>query len=121
MIGGRTNRMAFNVDANEVYDPITDKWTILEPMPSKRGGLSSVAINGSIYVFGGEQPSGTFDSNERYDTMSNTWTYEVGMPTARHGLASVSIDNDIYVIGGGPLPGGSRTDVNEIFHTTASG
>lgn len=113
--------MAFNVDANEVYDPITDKWTILEPMPSKRGGLSSVAINGSIYVFGGEQPSGTFDSNERYDTMSNTWTYEVGMPTARHGLASVSIDNDIYVIGGGPLPGASRTDANEIFHTTASG
>ena len=121
VIGGRTNGMAFNVDANEVYDPITDKWTILEPMPSKRGGLSSAAINGSIYVFGGEQPSGTFDSNKRYDTMSNTWTFEVGMPTARHGLASVAIDNDIYVIGGGPLRGGSRTDVNEIFHTTASG
>ena len=119
-IGGRTNGMAFNVDANEVYDPLTDKWTIREPMPSKRGGLSSATVNGSIYVFGGEQPAGTFDSNERYDTVSNTWTLEVDMPTARHGLASVAIDNSIYVIGGGPLPGGSRTDVNEIFHTTGS-
>jgi N-acetylneuraminic acid mutarotase len=120
VIGGRTNGMAFNVDANEAYDPITDKWTILEPMPSKRGGLSSASVNGSIYVFGGEQPDGTFDRNERYDTMLNIWTHEVSMPTARHGLASEAIDNDIYVIGGGPLPGGSRTDVNEIFHTAAS-
>ena len=121
VIGGRTNGMAFNVDSNEVYDPLTNKWTILEPMPSKRGGLSSAAVNGSIYVFGGEQPSGTFDNNERYDTRSNTWTVEASMPTARHGLASVTIDNDIYVVGGGPRPGGSQTDLTEIFNTSAAG
>jgi N-acetylneuraminic acid mutarotase len=120
VIGGRTNGMAFNVDANEVYDPVTDKWTVLEPMPSKRGGLSSAVVNGSIYVFGGEQPSRTFDNNERYDPWSNTWTFEASMPTARHGLASVAIDNNIYVIGGGPQPGGSRTDLNEIFRTNTT-
>ena len=61
VIGGRTNGMAFNVDADEVYDPVTDNWTKLDPMPSKRGGLSAttIASNESIYVFGGEQPSGT--------------------------------------------------------------
>jgi N-acetylneuraminic acid mutarotase len=96
----------------------TDKWTMLEPMPSKRGGLSSAAVaNGSVYVIGGEQPTGTFDNNERFDTLSNTWTTEANMPTARHGLAALAIDNNIYVIGGGPQPGGSSTDVNEIFNT----
>ena len=121
VIGGRTNGVAFNVDANEVYDPVADKWTILEPMPSKRGGLSSAAVvNGSIYVIGGEQPTGTFNNNERFDTVSNTWTPEGNMPTARHGLAAVAIDNNIYVIGGGPQPGGSSTDVNEIFNTIDS-
>lgn len=52
-IGERSSGMSYNADANEAYDPATDKWTILEPMPSKRGGLASAAVNGSIYVFGG--------------------------------------------------------------------
>lgn len=116
VIGGRTSGMAANVDANEVYDPITDTWTVLESMPSQRGGLASAAVNRSIYVFGGEAPAQTFNDNEKYDTASNEWRSELPMPTARHGLAAVAIDNMIYVIGGGPEPGGSGSNLNEIFH-----
>ena len=118
-IGGRTNGMSHNVDANEVYDPTTDKWAILEPMPLKRGGLASAAVNGSIYVFGGEQPSGTFSNNEKYDTANKKWTMETPMPTARHGLTAASIGDRIYVIGGGPHPGGSAVNLNEIFHVNS--
>jgi N-acetylneuraminic acid mutarotase len=107
--------MSTNVNANEVYDPITDKWTILESMPSKRGGLASAAVNETIYVFGGEEPTGTFNNNEKYDPATNKWTSDVTMPTARHGLVAVSIDDKIYVIGGGPEPGGSGSNLNEIF------
>ncbi len=86
-------------------------------MPFKRGGLASAtAMDESIYVFGGEQPSGTFSNNEKYDTASNKWTVEAPMPTARHGLAAASIGNEIYVVGGGPQPGGSAVSLNEIFH-----
>ncbi len=116
VMGGRTGGMSANVDTNEVYDPRTDKWTVLEPLLSKRGGLASAAVNGSIYVFGGEQPSGTFSNNEKYDMASNKWTVEAPMPTARHGLAAASIGNEIYVVGGGPQPGGSAVSLNEIFH-----
>jgi hypothetical protein len=46
-----------NVDANEAYDPTTDKWTVLEHMDSKKGYLASAAVNGSIIrLFGGEHP-----------------------------------------------------------------
>ena len=65
VMGGRTNGMSANVDTNEVYDPKTDKWTVLESMPSKRGGLASASVNGSIYVFVVEQLSGTFSNNEK--------------------------------------------------------
>jgi N-acetylneuraminic acid mutarotase len=99
-----------------VYDPITDTWTVLESMPSQRGGLASAAVNRSIYVFGGETPAQTFNDNEKYDTVSSEWRSELPMPTARHGLAAVAIDNMIYVIGGGPEPGGSGSNLNEIFH-----
>ncbi|MFL6417870.1 MAG: Kelch repeat-containing protein, partial [Nitrososphaeraceae archaeon] len=86
---------------NEVYDPITDKWNVLQSMPSKRGGLTSAAVNGTIYVFGGEEPGGTFNNNEKYDPKTNTWTSDIPMRTARHGLAAVAVDDKIYVIGGG--------------------
>ena len=79
--------MSANVDANEVYDPIRDAWTELLPMPSKRGGLASAAVNDTIYVFGGEEPSGTFNNNEKYNPKTNTWTSPQRMPTSRHGLA----------------------------------
>jgi N-acetylneuraminic acid mutarotase len=118
VIGGRISGSLDNVDVNEMYDPIQDRWVIsnLEPMPSKRSGIAAASINNSIYVFGGEEPFKTFNNNERYDVKSNKWTTELPMPTARHGLAAVAIGDKIYVIGGGPEPGLSVTKVNEIFH-----
>jgi N-acetylneuraminic acid mutarotase len=86
-------------------------------MPSKRGGLASAAVNDTIYVFGGEEPSGTFNNNEKYDPRIDTWTSAQPMPTARHGFAAAAVDYKIYVIGGGPEPGGSQTNLNEIFHS----
>ncbi len=109
--------MVANVDANEVYDPVKDIWTEFQPMPSKRGGLASTSVNGTIYAFGGEEPNRTFNNNEKFDPKTNTWASEQPMPTPRHGLASVSIDYKIYVIGGGPQPGGSQTNLNEIFQS----
>ena len=61
--------------------------------------------------------SGTFNNNEKYDPKINTWTSAQPMPTARHGLATAAVDDKIYVIGGGPEPGGSQTNLNEIFHS----
>jgi len=71
----------------------------------KRSGIAATAVNGSIYVLGGEQNQGTFDNNERYDPASDTWSKELPMPTARHGLAVASYDDRIFAIGGGPHTG----------------
>ena len=49
-------------------------------MPSKRGGLTSAAVNETIYVFG-EEPSGTFNNNEKYEPRTNTWSISQPMPT----------------------------------------
>ncbi|MBI2973452.1 MAG: galactose oxidase, partial [Armatimonadetes bacterium] len=69
-----------------------------------------------IYVFGGElgQPT-TYAENEAYDPASNTWSSKAPLPTARHGLAAVTAGDRIYVISGGPRPGGSFSNVNEVY------
>ena len=35
------------------YDPATDEWKELAPMPTKRGAASAGVANGKIYVTGG--------------------------------------------------------------------
>ena len=87
-------------DVNEMYDPATDRWTKLKPMPSNRSGLASASVGNDIYVFGGEKVNGTYENNEKYDTIKNIWTKESPLPTPRLGLKAVTIDNTIYVIGG---------------------
>ncbi|MCB2220516.1 MAG: hypothetical protein KQI35_08985 [Bacteroidetes bacterium] len=37
----------------EVYDPTTDTWTELTPMPSVQATHAACVLEGRIYVFGG--------------------------------------------------------------------
>lgn len=114
VVGGRIDSLLSNLDANEVYNPETDSWERLKPMPSKRGGLAAAATD-TLYVFGGEQPTGTFANAERYDPENDMWTAEPEMPTARHGLAAVALDGRIYALAGGPQPGLTASGANEIL------
>jgi N-acetylneuraminic acid mutarotase len=122
-IGGRYSNTSYiaNLDANEVYDPKSNTWTSLQPMPIKRSGLAAAAsstVSGDIYVFGGElafTSDKIYDITEKYDPETNKWIAEQPMPTARHGFAVVSMDNRIYLIGGDPNPGHSVSGINEIF------
>ena len=117
VIGGRTTLSSAteNVNANEVYDTQTEKWTEAKPMPSERSGNWATSIDKSIFVLGGEDLSRTYGNNEEYDTETNTWISREPMPTPRHGLGAASVDNKIFVIGGGPEPGPSLSDINEIY------
>jgi hypothetical protein len=68
-----------------------------------------------VYVFGGEGADGTFRENEAYDPVRDAWLAMAPMPTARHGLGSAVIDGRIHVISGGPTPGGSFSNLNEVY------
>ena len=51
----------------------------------------------------------------RYDPVRDTWQTMAPMPTGRHGLGSAVVHGRIHVISGGPTPGGSFSDLNEVF------
>ncbi len=114
-IGGRRGAMSRNVAVNEVYDPKANRWITRAPMPTARGGIAAAVVGDRLYVFGGENPDQTFENTEAYDPKTDRWVTLKPMPTARHGLGAVSWEGHIYVIGGGPSPGGSRSNVNEVF------
>jgi len=115
VIGGRKGTIGSNLDINEEYDPTTNIWTTKAPMPTARGGIDGAVFKDKIYIFGGEALLKTFDENEAYDPSTNTWEQLPKMPTARHGLGAASIGRDIHVIAGGRTPGGSYSNLQEIY------
>ena len=96
------------------YDPATDVWKALAPMPSKRGSPVAAVVGGKIYVIGGAsthpgspepavhpaRPHRSVGTVEEYDPASNTWRARSPMPTARNHAAIGVVNNKIYVIGG---------------------
>lgn len=73
VIGGvdAQNRLENTV---EYYVPLTDKWKTVAPMRHKRVASAACALNGIIYVFGGEGPEGFHHSIEKYNPRENAWT-----------------------------------------------
>lgn len=115
-IGGRLDGdYSRNLSVTERYDPVNDRWTRVADLPTARSGITAAVIEGKIYVMGGEGAAGTFNESEAYDPVRDIWQRMATMPTARHGLGSAVAQGRIYVISGGPTPGGSFSDLNEVF------
>lgn len=94
-----------------VYDPTTNRWSRLRPMPAgtergsaaigvrgsriylagtAHGGIASAVVGSKIYTMGGEgNPAagsqGIFPQNEAYDTKTNTWQPRSAVPARRAG------------------------------------
>ena len=97
----------------KVYTLASDSWTLKANMPTLRTALSTVAVNGKIYVIGGvARSSGWYwdlaeatadelvSAVEVYDPETDTWTRKTDMPTARCGMGTVVVAGKIYTIGG---------------------
>ena len=96
------------------YNPATDAWKALAPMPIKRGGASATAVGDKIYVIGGATtqpwakenflspvtPQRGLGTVQAYDPASNTWKELTPMPTPRNHAAIGAVNGKIYVIGG---------------------
>ncbi|MFC1529303.1 Kelch repeat-containing protein, partial [Gemmatimonadota bacterium] len=57
----------------EVFDPVTDTWTALAPLPSPRAWAVVAGLNGKLYVLSGENAGGRQNTLFAYDVASNSW------------------------------------------------
>ena len=94
------------------YDPSTDAWKALKPMPAKRGSPVAAAVGDKIYVIGGaasnssesflhpQRAHRSVDTVEEYDPATDSWRARAPMPTPRNHAAVGVVSGKIYVIGG---------------------
>jgi N-acetylneuraminic acid mutarotase len=100
-IGGMTGEEGDRRATNEVFDPRTNKWTLLAPMPRARASLAVVAVGNMLYAIGGYFQHSTSNHLEAFDTTTGKWDASLPpMPTPRFDLSANVIGNTIYVLGG---------------------
>ncbi len=94
------------------------------PMPSKRVGFSTSAVNGKIYAIGGTLWDGeprhgrVLRTVEEYDPVINQWKIKEGMRAARSFLAASAANGKIYAIGGSVQLFWDRKHVEEFNPAT---
>lgn len=108
LLGGRDVR---SVEWHEVYDPATDKYTILggmrgstgtQPFVGQRDHMGVVVADGKIHAIAGRMDSYDFNTglNAVYDPKTDGWTFRAPLPTPRSGPSAVYINGKIVVFGG---------------------
>jgi len=111
-IGGMNYVSCLNY--NQEYDPVADKWTLKEPMPTARADSAIVTCDNKIYVLGGTTGAGTqvrygggdfslvgyTNVNEVYDPATETWESKSSMPFSASGIRANVVNGKIYVMGG---------------------
>ena len=125
VVGGRQNIKGsgghvriVNVKALEVYDPKTDRWQTKADMPLAQGGLAAAALDGKLYVFGGEQwypDIKVFGNVWVYDPKLDRWEAGPALRFPRHGLAAATVDSEIFAFGGATRPGLGAVPINEVL------
>jgi hypothetical protein len=117
VVGGRASDFSGSTNALEVYNPQTNSWSTLAPMPTARSGLAAAVVDNELWVFGGEDVLDfvVHAEVEVYNPATNSWRQLPNMPAGRHGIWASAIGNKIYIPGGGAGPGGSASNTNQIY------
>ena len=95
-LAGEASRMVYNTDSRS-------EWVYTTPMQETRKNASAAALDGKIYVLGGENATGSLKTFAVYDTEKRTWESLPEYPGTESGICRAAVfayNNEIYVIGG---------------------
>jgi hypothetical protein len=82
------------------YDPTSDRWAVLRPLPVPTRAAAGAALGGRVYVIGGTTPAGNTAATWAYDPATGRWVSRASLPTARFNHSAVAVEGRIYVLGG---------------------
>jgi N-acetylneuraminic acid mutarotase len=102
-VGGKTNDPYFPKTVGDVlsYDPVTNAWTALPPLPDIRQAAVAQLVGERLYVTTGT-PRGIHPQPQTWSRqMTNVWDAGTAMPVAMGEVAGGVIGNRIYLVGEG--------------------
>lgn len=86
------------------FDPATESWALLPPMPTAREHLAVASVGDVLLAVGGRdggQFSETMDTAvERFDATTERWATGAPLPNGRSGMGVASDTSSVLVLGG---------------------
>jgi hypothetical protein len=113
--GGRNGSNPDTVAPVDVYDFSTGAWsTISDPLPTPRGGSTSVTFGHYVIVIGGETSQDlAHDEVEALDVLTDSWLSLNPLVTGRHGTQALVYGDDLFIAAGSAEKGGGP-ELNSI-------
>jgi N-acetylneuraminic acid mutarotase len=96
----------------ERYDPATNRWQAIASMAQPHHEPALAAVDGKLYVFGGEDGPSYLASVEVYDPARDRWTRRADMPRARKGGSAAVVGGKVYLFGGSEKIGHRPAEVD---------
>jgi hypothetical protein len=90
--------------ATLAYDPATDGWSHLAPLPVNRDHLAVVAVGDEIWAIGGRGGGMNHERVDIYDPATDSWRDGPPLPFPVSG-ASEAVVNGVILLSGGEDPG----------------
>ncbi len=113
--GGGSEWAGEDLASAEIYDPVTGRWSVLEPLHRARSEHSAVLLpSGKVLVTGGTDDPAQV---EVYDPATVAWTLSADStaPGRRRHTSTLLPSGDVLVVGGAP----ALADVR-LFHPLAN-
>jgi N-acetylneuraminic acid mutarotase len=120
--GGMTGTLGSSsptVNVTEVYDPQTDSWSQVTPMPTGVWEHSACVVNDKIYVIGGATNINSLQIFQVYDARTDTWSNATPKPLNTRGFSATAVCSKIYTVGGW-LNSGQRPYAEMWIYDTAT-
>jgi hypothetical protein len=96
VLTGMPNQLIF-----QYYDPVTDSWTLKNPLPTSCIYSAIESASGEIYKFGGGLPNFPSPNAIKYNPVTDVWNSLPTLPLARCSPASTVLDSSRIMISGG--------------------
>ena len=113
VIGPAQHDIAFRLGGE-----VKELWESIDPINGLgRSRPAGAAVDGKIYVLGGEISGGRANTVEEYDPRTGAWTTQAGlMPVPASNICAATMGTDIYVPGGYDV-GGIYLSTLQVYHT----
>jgi N-acetylneuraminic acid mutarotase len=94
---GASGKYVFRLDR---FDPARGRWVALPDQPRPARAAAGAAFGRSLYVIGGQTPTGVARRVLAYDTRTRRWSTRAPLPAPRYNAAAAALGGKLYVVGG---------------------
>ncbi|XP_063430646.1 kelch-like protein 18 [Mytilus trossulus] len=98
-VGGLTSS-GYSMNLVECYDPIVNRWTVVEPMTTIRSRVAVSVHIGCLYAIGGYDGEDRLNTVEVYKPSNKTWKTVCKMHCKRSAHGATSLGKHVYACGG---------------------